>query len=439
MANERRAKLAKAGIEEGADADDSVLDKIEDLEVLLSPEDMMLGAVTGEGRQERADIEILIPWIKFLWDAYRNCLDLLRNNKLVERLYQEIAKLAMEFCVNYDRKNEFRRLSDSLRTHLNQITRNTKSQNAISLTNPESQALHLDIRICQLDFGIKIELWQEAFKAVEDIHYLMTIPKRAPHPQKLAEFYTKLGVVFDRANMHLFHSCTQHKLFKLTRDLRKNLSQKELSLLASRMLISTMSIPITEIKHGLGKMLDIENALHEKHQKMARLLELERSPSRSSLMQDMVSRYGVLRLVPKPLIKLYNLIETEENTLKMKDEVESILAWIENHEDADMRKLHSLYAAKVRNVMASRILIQVSKLYMTIKFPRLIKLLPGMSREEVERMIVDASRIGQLRVRIDHSKDMIKFGLESDPAPLYVDDEMSIDPLTSCRQDQSLI
>ena len=80
--------------------------------------------------------------------------------------------------------------------------------------------------------------------------------------------------------------------------------------------------------------------------------------------------------------------------------------------------------------------IKVSKLYMTIKFPRLIKLLPGMSREEVERMIVDASRIGQLRVRIDHSKDIIKFGLESDPAPLYVDDEMSIDPLTACRQER---
>ena len=44
--------------------------------------------------------------------------------------------MAMEFCVKYDRKNEFRRLSDSLRTHLNQITRNTKGQNAISLTNP---------------------------------------------------------------------------------------------------------------------------------------------------------------------------------------------------------------------------------------------------------------------------------------------------------------
>merc|ERR1711953_181557 len=106
----------------------------------------------------------------------------------------------MNFCVRHDRKNEFRRLSDQLRTHLNQINRNTKGQNAISLQNPESQAIHLDIRIAQLDFGIKIELWQEAFKAVE-------------------EFYSKLSVVFCRAKMDLFHSCTQHKLFKLTRDL----------------------------------------------------------------------------------------------------------------------------------------------------------------------------------------------------------------------------
>lgn len=273
----------------------------------------------------------------------------------------------MGFCCKYDRKNEFRRLSDSLRQHLNQITRNSKTTaNSISLTHPESQALHLDIRISQLDHGIKIELWQEAFKAVEDIHYLMNYPKRAPHPQKLAEFYSKLGVVFCRASMNLFHACTQHKLFKLTRDLRKNLSQKELSLLACRMLISTLSIQITEVKHGLGKMLDIENALLEKHQKIARYLDLERSPSRASLMADMIQRYGVLRLVPKQLVRLHNLIETDENTLKMKDEVEGILKWLEEHESSHMRELHTLYAERVRNVMASRILIQVFILFQII-------------------------------------------------------------------------
>jgi len=422
----------------GEISEDALLEQIEDLESPdRSPEDLMLSSVTSEGNQERAETEILVPWIKFLWEAYRNSLDLLRNNKLVERLYQEIAKMAMEFCVKYDRKNEFRRLSDSLRTHLNQITRNTKGQNAISLTNPESQAIHLDIRITQLDYGIKIELWQEAFKAVEDIHYLMNIPKRAPHPQKLAEFYSKLGVVFSRSKMDLFHACTQHKLFKLTRDLRKNLSQTELSQLASKMLISTLSIPITEVKHGLGKMLDIENALSEKHSKMARLLELERSPSRASLMQDMIGRFGVLRIIQKPLVKLYNLLETDEMNLKMKDDVEQILEFLQNHESEKMRDLYTAYAAKIRNVMASRILIQVSKLYSTIKFPRLIRLLPNMTRQEVERMIVDASRIGQLRVRIDHSKDMINFGLESDPAPLYVDDETSLDSLSSYRNDQN--
>ena len=93
----------------------------------------------------------------------------------------------------------------------------------------------------------------------------------------------------------------------MTRDLRKNLSQTELSQLASKMLISTLSIPITEVKHGLGKMLDIENALSEKHSKMARLLELERSPSRASLMQDMIGRFGVLRIIQKVNTRIFSL------------------------------------------------------------------------------------------------------------------------------------
>merc|ERR1719495_757820 len=109
--------------------------------------------------------------------------------------------------------------------------------------------------------------------------------------------------------------------------------------------------------------------------------------------------------------------------LKMKDDVEQILSFLQNHESEKMRDLYTAYAAKIRNVMASRILIQVSKLYSTIKFPRLIRLLPNMTRQEVERMIVDGSRIG-------HSKDMINFGLESDPAPLYVDDETALDSLS---------
>ena len=35
---------------------------------------------------------ILTPWVKFLWESYRQCLELLRNNSRVEKLYHEIAK-----------------------------------------------------------------------------------------------------------------------------------------------------------------------------------------------------------------------------------------------------------------------------------------------------------------------------------------------------------
>ena len=53
---------------------------------------LLLKAVSGEDTQDRTDRAILTPWVKFLWESYRQCLDLLRNNSRVERLYQDIAQ-----------------------------------------------------------------------------------------------------------------------------------------------------------------------------------------------------------------------------------------------------------------------------------------------------------------------------------------------------------
>ena len=35
---------------------------------------------------------MLTPWVKFLWEAYRNVLELLRNNARVEKLYHDTAQ-----------------------------------------------------------------------------------------------------------------------------------------------------------------------------------------------------------------------------------------------------------------------------------------------------------------------------------------------------------
>lgn len=71
--------------------------------------------------------------------------------------------------------------------------------------------------------------FQEAFKAVEDIHYLMSLSKRPPKPQTLANFHTKLSLVFWKADSMLFHACARHKLFRLTKDMKKNPSMDDLT------------------------------------------------------------------------------------------------------------------------------------------------------------------------------------------------------------------
>lgn len=53
---------------------------------------LLLSTVTDDSTQERTDRVTLLPWVKFLWEAYRTVLDMLRNNAKVETLYQETAQ-----------------------------------------------------------------------------------------------------------------------------------------------------------------------------------------------------------------------------------------------------------------------------------------------------------------------------------------------------------
>ena len=51
-----------------------------------------------------------------------------------------------------------------------------------------------------------MELWQEAYKAVEDIHNLMGISKKALQPKMMAQYYLKLALVFWKSGNQLYHA-----------------------------------------------------------------------------------------------------------------------------------------------------------------------------------------------------------------------------------------
>merc|ERR1719431_2083566 len=197
MAEKRTDSAKQESVESAAEVDD--------LDNLNTPEMIMLSAVSGEDAQDRSDRKILMPWVKFLWESYCQCLELLRTNVRVERLYHNIAQQAFKFCLKYQRKTEFRKLCDKLRNHLDLIIKQQNpTANTINLNNPETQQMNLDTRLVQLDAAIHMELWQEAYKAVEDIHGLMSLSKKVFQPKMMANYYQKLALVFWKSGNYLF-------------------------------------------------------------------------------------------------------------------------------------------------------------------------------------------------------------------------------------------
>ncbi|XP_070833576.1 eukaryotic translation initiation factor 3 subunit A [Chaetodon trifascialis] len=400
-------KLAEEKTETAKEESQQMVLDIEDLDNIQTPESVLLSAVSGEDTQDRTDRLLLTPWVKFLWESYRQCLDLLRNNSKVERLYHDIAQQAFKFCLQYTRKAEFRKLCDNLRMHLGQIQRHHNQSTAINLNNPESQSMHLETRLVQLDSAISMELWQEAFKAVEDIHGLFALSKKPPKPQLMANYYNKVSTVFWKSGNALFHACTLHRLYHLSREMRKNLTQDEMQRMSTRVLLATLSIPITPERTDIARLLDMDGIIVEKHRRLATLLGLQSPPTRQSLINDMV-RFNLLQYVVPEVKELYNWLEVDFHPLKLSGRVTKVLNWVRDQaeKEADLQQ----YVPHLQSNTILRLLQQVAQIYQSIEFTRLASLVPFVDAFQLERSIVDAARHCDLQVRIDHTSRTLSFG-----------------------------
>jgi translation initiation factor 3 subunit A len=96
-------------------------DTLTDLEAGTSPDSIMMAAT--QTTVENSDIS---DALKFLWETYKISLDLLKHNGKMLNVYQNIVKHAFDFCKQYKRKNECRRLCEALRLHLQGAVRARK-------------------------------------------------------------------------------------------------------------------------------------------------------------------------------------------------------------------------------------------------------------------------------------------------------------------------
>ncbi|KAF1827816.1 uncharacterized protein K489DRAFT_28736 [Dissoconium aciculare CBS 342.82] len=417
---EAQSKADEVSAQESTTDSGSSLVNVGDLEAMETPESILLSTVSGEQSKDRTDRAIVTPWLKFLWETYRTVLDIFKNNARLEVMYQTTAHQAFQFCLKYARKTEFRRLCELLRNHLQNAAKYSQQVHAINLSDPDTLQRHLDTRFMQLNVAVELELWQEAFKSVEDIHTLLSLSRRSPKNSMMANYYEKLTRIFLVSENYLFHAAAWSRYYNLLtlsarqvavgaskKDNPANIGDADLSKAASFVLLSALSIPVISTSRSRGALMDADTARSNKNQRLTNLLGMNSPPSRSILFKDALNKDILQRARPE-IRDLYNILESDFHPKSICTKVSPILAQI--GADEEMKK----YVLPLQQVILTRLFQQLSQVYTDVKLGEVLNLAQfpdpfQVSAATIEKFIMNGCKKGDLSIRIDHSTGILTF------------------------------
>lgn len=393
---------------------------VEDLEAIETPESILLSTVSGEQSKDRTDRAIVTPWLKFLWETYRTVLEILKNNARLEVMYQSTALQAFNFCQKYVRKTEFRRLCELLRNHVQNAAKYQSQMHAINLSDPDTLQRHLDTRFQQLNVAVELELWQEAFRSVEDIHTLLSLSKRPAKNVMMANYYEKLTQIFRVSENYLFHAAAWSRYYNLLRQSanlvaagqssKKDMpaaSEADLNRVASFVLLSALSIPVISTTRSRGALMDVDEVRKSKNTRLTNLLGMSSAPTRAILFKDAMSK-GLLKRARPEIRELYQILEVDFHPLSICKRISPILTQIGS--DPDMEK----YVAPLQQVILTRLFQQLSQVYESVelKFVHELAQFPDpyqIDSPTIEKFIMNGCKKGDLAIRVDHATNVITF------------------------------
>ena len=393
---------------------------VEDLEAIETPETILLATVSGEQSKDRTDRAIVTPWLKFLWETYRTVLEILKNNARLEVMYQTTALQAFQFCLKYTRKTEFRRLCELLRNHVQNAAKYSSQMHAINLSEPETLQRHLDTRFQQLNVAVELELWQEAFRSVEDIHLLLNLSKRPAKNIMMANYYEKLTKIFLVSDNFLFHAAAWSRYYNLLRQSanavasgqspkKENpvVSEADMTRAASFVVLSALAIPVISTSRSRGTLIDVDEARKNKNNRLTNLLSMPTAPTRAVLFKDALSK-GLLQRVRPEIRALYNILEVDFHPLSICKKISPILSQI--GADPEMEK----YVQPLQQVILTRLFQQLSQVYESVelKFVYNLAQFPEpfqVSASMIEKFIMNGCKKGDLAIRLDHVSGVLTF------------------------------
>jgi translation initiation factor 3 subunit A len=371
-----------------------------DLDDEPSADSLLYMAAHGADRSRSGRVS-LTPFLKFQWETYRTVLEILRNHPKLEHLYAYAAQEAFGFCETYNRKNEFRRLCEILRNHLTGLNKPNMSQHqGVTLSNPETVQILLEVRFSQLNVATRMELWHESFRSAEDVHNLMTQSKRSPAPEMLCIYFERLTQIFWQAKNYFFHAYCCMKYFQLLQKLKADMSEAQTTALASQVWLAILSIPVSHDRESaLGFELDMQN---QKDDYLASHLGFASPVPRGTLISDFVSK-KVIQLVYPDLQNLNEVLEEKLSPLTFGSSVQKILDFIGERPEL------KVYAKLIAENSFRRLMQQLSPIYQTIKLEKVFKLVRFLDPLAIERLLVESIEGGLLEARVDHQLGIVRF------------------------------
>lgn len=404
------------------------------------------------------DREIVIPWLRFLWDTYRTVLDTLRNISKLELLYKSTAEQAFQFCLTHKRTMEFRRLSELLKAHMTHL----KTHSAAQLDNPESFQVQLEIRLIQLSAAAQMELWQEAYKTVEEINLMVAPPKRTPPIEMMIVYYEKLAKIFWVSENYVFHTHALAKYHQLLAELKANkdaaqaegadlssstpalvsfskiaLPEVNESELATQVLLAALSMPVAA---GVGPHRSVQSKTSRQHVPLAIASAIEKRESlnlevatdrlmseaesnmqerlakastmygfsdleidRDVVLHELISQQNILSDVVPEFADLYELLESKFQPLKLGKEVQAKLEALESVPGLKQ------YSKTITQLAFLRIIQQLGSVYQTLKLTRLSELIPFVAKDVIEKWTIRAIREKYIEAKVDHKHGFIIF------------------------------
>lgn len=389
--NKMASEQAKADEHQKEEEDD-------DLEGGVTPENLLISVYQNDQSVGGFNDEAVTSWLKFTWESYRAVLDLLRNNSHLEITYSGVVNRSMQFCLKYNRKNEFKRLAEMLRQHLDAANyqQSKSGNNIVDLSDDATLQRYLEQRFHLVNACVKLELWHEAYKSIEDVYHLTKMSKKQPKPSTLANYYENLAKVFFISGNQALHTAAWEKFFKLYLT-NKNAKEEDLQRYASIVMLSALAIQ-PDYLPTVG---------YDPQMRLNRLLDFETKPTKKetlevALQEDIFSR------VDPDVKELYEILEVNYDAASIKDKLASLLPKLTSKSYFDH------YATSLRDLIVRKLFVSASDQHDSMKIDELYEFatLPApmnMSYWDLEKALLQAAIEDYVSFEIDHEANVVEF------------------------------